>query len=102
MNRLEFHPLANLFPLIEGWEFDELVADIAAHGVREPIWLYDGQIIDGRNRYRAASIAGVDCPMREYTGDDPAAFVVSLNLKRRHLNDAQRAMVAAKLATLQL
>jgi len=98
----KFHPYAEIFPLLEGEEFGELVADIKAHGIREPIWIYEGQIIDGRSRYRASEIAGVDCPMREYMGDDPIAFVVSLNLKRRHLNEAQRAMVAAKLANLEL
>jgi N6-adenosine-specific RNA methylase IME4 len=87
---------------MEGEAFDELVADIQAHGVREPVWLYERQILDGRNRHRAAVIAGVDCPVREYTGDDPVAFVVSLNLKRRHLNESQRAMVAARLATLAM
>jgi ParB-like chromosome segregation protein Spo0J len=99
--KLTSHPLADIFPLIEGDEFGSLVTDIKRHGIREPIWLYQGQIIDGRNRYRAAQIAGVDCPIREYMGDDPVAFVVSLNLKRRHLNESQRAMVAAKLATLK-
>lgn len=97
---LTFHPLANIFPLIEGTDFDELVSDIRVHGVREPIWLYQGEIIDGRNRYRASEVAGVDCPMREYLDDDPVAFVISLNLKRRHLSESQRAMVAAKLANL--
>jgi N6-adenosine-specific RNA methylase IME4 len=97
---LEFHPLAQIFPLIEGAEFNDLVGDIRAHGVREPIWIYDGQILDGRNRYRASAVAGVDCPMREYFGDDPVEFVISLNLKRRHLNESQRQMVAAKLANL--
>lgn len=96
----QYHQLANIFPLIEGREFDELVTDIRAHGVREPIWLLDGEILDGRNRYRAAAEAGVECPTREYTGDNPADFVVSLNLKRRHLNEGQRAMVAAKLADM--
>lgn len=98
---VEFHPLANIFPLIDGPEFDDLVADIRAHGVREPVWLYDGLILDGRNRYRASASAGVDCPMRTYHGDDPAAFVVSLNLKRRHLTESQRAMVAAKLSNMR-
>jgi N6-adenosine-specific RNA methylase IME4/ParB-like chromosome segregation protein Spo0J len=97
---LEFHPLAEIFPLIEGAEFDDLVADIREHGVHEPVWVHQGQILDGRNRYRASVAAGADCPMREYLGDDPAAFVVSLNLKRRHLSESQRAMVAAKLANM--
>lgn len=97
---LEFHPLAEIFPLIEGPEFRDLTEDIRQHGVREPVWLYEGKIIDGRNRYRASAQAGVDCPLREYLGADPAAFVVSLNLKRRHLNESQRAMVAAKLANM--
>lgn len=100
MNQLTFHPLANIFPLLEGAELDALVDDIRANGVREPVWLLDGQILDGRNRYRAAQLAGVKAPTTEYQGDDPMGFVISLNLHRRHLNESQRAMVAAKVATL--
>jgi hypothetical protein len=37
-------------------------------GVREAIWLYEGKILDGRNRYRAAAVAGVPCPTRIYDG----------------------------------
>ena len=100
LQALPFHPLADLFPLLEGADFDELVADVRAHGVREPIWIYEEKILDGRNRHRAAAVAGVACPTRPYEGDDPVGFVVSQNLKRRHLSESQRAMVAAKLATL--
>ena len=97
---LDFHPLANVFPLLDGEEFEALVADIAEHGVRESVVLYEWQILDGRNRYRAAQVACVDCPLATYDGDDPAAYVVSLNLHRRHLSDDQRRIAGAKLAQL--
>jgi N6-adenosine-specific RNA methylase IME4/ParB-like chromosome segregation protein Spo0J len=98
---VKFHPLADIFPLIDGQPFSDLVADVIKHGVREPVWLYEGQILDGRNRWRAAEVAGVECPLRDYEGDEPASFVVSLNLHRRHLSESQRQLVGAKLATLQ-
>jgi N6-adenosine-specific RNA methylase IME4 len=100
--KFEFHPLANVFPLIEGAEFDELVADIKANGLNQCIELYEGKILDGRNRYRACLAAGVEPLAVQYRGDDPVGYVISANLRRRHLDESQRAMVAAKLATLKL
>src|SRR3954453_18196652 len=99
---MDFHPLANLFPLIDGAEFDELVADIKLHGLHEPVVLFEDKVLDGRNRLRACEAANVAPIFTVYTGNDPISYVVSVNLRRRHLNESQRAMVAAKLATLQL
>ena len=96
--KLEFHPLASIFPLMEGAPFEELVADIKeAHGVREKVWLYEGKILDGRNRFRASEVAGVDCPTQNYEGDNPLGFVISMNIKRRHLSPGQLAFVALEI-----
>lgn len=100
MTEIPFHPLANLFPLIEGADFADLVADVRANGLREPVVVYDGQILDGRNRYRACKAAGVPVRTVTYEGDDALRFVVSLNLRRRHLTENQRAVVAAKISNL--
>jgi len=101
MSGREFHPIADIFPLMQGRELDDLVADIRDHGLREPIWLHsDGRVLDGRNRYLACRDAGVEPIYRTYTGGDPVAFSISQNLHRRHLSESQRAMIAARLANL--
>lgn len=97
---LPFHPLADLFPLIEGEEFDELVASIKEDGQLEPIITLDGAIIDGRNRYRACRVIGVEPRAEIFTGENPARFVAAKNVHRRHLTEAQRALIAAGMARL--
>lgn len=97
---MKFHPFAEIFPLLDDAEFDALVADIKQHGLREHIWLYEGKILDGRNRFLACKTAKVEPQFREYKGDDALAFVVSLNVQRRHLTTSQRAMAAAEIAKL--
>ena len=100
----EFHPAANLFPLVEQQVLAELAADIVANGLIEPIWRHrDGRIIDGRNRWLACEMAGVECRHRTYTRDDETivAFVISKNLHRRHLTTDQRAAIAADIANLK-
>ncbi len=97
---MDFHEYAGIFPLLEGREFAELCNDIKANGQREPIWVYEGKILDGRNRFRACNAVGVTPRTAPYAGDDPLAFVLSLNLHRRHLSESQRGMVAAKIANM--
>jgi ParB-like chromosome segregation protein Spo0J len=71
---LEFHALATLFPLLYTPGFDELVADIRAHGLREPIVMFEGKVLDGRNRYRACIESGVEPTFTVYQGEDPVAL----------------------------
>lgn len=100
---LQFHPLANLFPMLTEAELGELAADIDRNGQVETVKLHRGMILDGRNRYTACVRAGIGVRTELFTGSEREAldWVISKNLRRRHLTESQRAMVAAKLATLK-
>ena len=98
MKKYQSHPLAELFPMFGTQELKDLAADIKENGVEVPALIFEGKILDGRNRAAACEIAGVKLPTVEYKGKDPLGHVLSLNLHRRHLTTSQRAMIAAKLA----
>ena len=95
------HPAAEIFPLLEGANFEALVQDIRNNGLREAITLHpDGSVLDGRNRLRACRALAIEPLVSKWDGSGTeAAFVVSKNLHRRHLDETQRAMVATTLAT---
>jgi len=97
-NHVDDHPLAELFPLMTDAEINEMAEDIKANGQKSKIVLFDGKILDGRNRYRACLLASVEPQFTTYAGKNEVAFVVSLNLHRRHLTTSQRAVVAAKIS----
>lgn len=94
------HPVANLFPPMTDAQYIALREDIRENGQREPITLWRGQVIDGLHRARACEEIGREQLTREWEGEESGltAYVVSLNLHRRHLNESQRAMVAEKIA----
>jgi hypothetical protein len=98
LNPFESHPFAELFPELPPEELAQLARDIKERGQLEPIILYKGVILDGRNRYRACQIAGVKPRIEEFdakaTKRSPEEFVLSRNLRRRHLTVGQKAAIA--------
>lgn len=89
---MDIHPAANSFPMMPQDRFDDLKADIGAHGQREDITLCDGLILDGRNRYRACMELGIEPKARTF-GGNPWTYVWSLNGQRRDLSQDQRAQI---------
>ena len=80
------HPIADLFPMMTDEELADLAADIKANGLLHPIVVdKEGALIDGRNRARACEIAGVEPTIMVFDGDDPRAFILAMNIKRRHM-----------------
>ena len=93
----ELHPLCTFFPRITGAEFDALVSDIKANGLREPIIIHDGMILDGGNRYRACLEAGIEPSVMKFGGDGLVSYVLSANLHRRHLSPGQHAAIVSSI-----
>jgi hypothetical protein len=102
-NEYEFHPLADRFPLMSADEFESLKTDIKENGLLEPICLFQGKILDGRNRYRACQKLGVKPKFRklEMSASEAADFSVSQNLQRRHLTKSQQAMYIVSWGLLE-
>lgn len=99
------HPAADLFPMLADDELRELADDISEHGLLEPLWIWDDPergpvLLDGRNRLAACRLIGLRPETRVYRGDDPISFVISENVRRRHLTTGQKADVALRALPL--
>lgn len=98
----ETHPIADAFPLLEGAHWERFLATFSTGLVIKDGWLYEGKILDGRNRYRAALELGLKMKWHEYTGDDPIAFVRAMNFDgRRNMSPSVSTMVACRLHALR-
>ena len=95
---LAVHPLAKLIPLITPGDLDRLIDDVRDNGVNEPLIMFEGQVLDGRNRLAVASVLGASVQLAEFDGDTEAAraLVWSANAARRHLTVPQIALAAER------
>src|SRR5438874_9552701 len=100
VERSRLFQLGRLLPPMGQDDFQRLAADIASHGLLEEIVLYQGKILDGWSRYRACQARRIEPRFREFSGDDPVAYVLSKNVQRRHLSVMQilRVLEAARPA----
>jgi ParB-like chromosome segregation protein Spo0J len=102
MGDYEVHPAAEIFPMMDDQSYAELREDIRKNGQQKWLVLWQGKLIDGRNRLKACLELGIEPQDSEIPDEaDPFDYVLSANLHRRHLTDSQRALVAAKLAKLK-
>lgn len=92
------HPLSSAFPAMTDNEFQELKDSIEVNGVLNAITIYQGMVIDGWHRYKAANELGIDCPETELDESiDPKDFVLAQNKNRRHITIAQLAIATAQV-----
>ena len=90
-------PACDLFPLMSESDLDDLAKDVGRNGLQSPIVLHHGRILDGRNRLLACLRAGAEPRFDHWRGaGSPMAWLVSMNLHRRHLDTSQRGMIAAR------
>src|SRR5689334_8392230 len=83
-------------------EYATLTTDIREHGQQEPIWLYEGKILEGWHRFKACLELGLTPRTQEFNGTAQEAkdYVISRNSIRRHLNQSQQACVAVDYSEL--
>jgi len=98
---MKIHEIAQIVPAMSEDQYQELKVSIKESGLIHPIITYEDAILDGRHREQACRELGIEPRYVGYAGQDPAGYVVAANVNRRHLDESQRAMIAAKIATMR-
>ena len=111
MKNLLQHEYSKLYPEMDDVQFQNFLKDITSNGFQNPvIQMYEGKVLDGWHRYQAAlTIQECDpskdmlslLSFKDFQGFDPLAFVHSINGHRRHLTQAQLAVIALRHTKMQ-
>lgn len=105
---MKVHPVSEIFPILapQSEEFLGLVDSIYDEGLREPIVMHEGQLVDGRNRLAACKHANVEPRFVEWrdisNGKDLLGWIFSKNYHRRHLTEEQRVMVHTEFNRIEI
>lgn len=93
------HPLSAAWPAMQSDEYQSLKDSVEIIGIQNPITLFEGQVIDGWHRYKAATELGLHCPSKLLGDVDPVDFVKSQNDARRHITASQKAAAIVAIYT---
>jgi ParB-like chromosome segregation protein Spo0J len=93
------HRFADFIPVADDKDQYALRESIKTVGLLDEIVLFEGAILDGRHRYKACQVVGVEPRFREFDGDEEAAlqFVLAKNVARRQLSTIQKLTLREKL-----
>lgn len=101
---MQWHPIACIFPMLSDDELANLADDIAEHGQREPVVMFEDMVLDGRNRWLACRMRDIEPKTRNFSGSRSQALslVWSLNATRRDLKPGQKAAANAEREKLDV
>jgi len=94
------HEVAEWFPLLGDAELRELATSIQREGQIEAIVVWNDVLLDGRNRWRACELAGVEPRVvaREFADETACGrWIVAVNVARRHLTYSQKLAFGERL-----
>lgn len=89
----------NIFPSAKTEDYNRLRDDIRDNGYdsKQPIVIYEGQILDGWNRWMACLELKIKPPTLQFDGNESEAIgLVMRTNKRRNLNSGQWATIAVE------
>ncbi len=102
MTQYTQHPIGKIMPAMDksGNDYKEFERDIITNGLKQPIVIYQNQILDGWHRYNVCVSNSITPSFKTYEGENPVSDVISLNLHRRQLTAGQKACLAVEILPL--
>jgi hypothetical protein len=103
IGKYRVHPVAAMFPMLEGDEYENLRSSIKSYGQQKTILVQGDLLIDGRNRMKVCLDLGIEPRVSEYHDKlDPADHIRIANIDRRHLTEDMRSAICAKIHRWQI